>query len=104
MGCAKEIHYPDCKSSGTEGYASSVFAKSVIEWQFSSNASLSGFNPELFEDKIKKFNEDASEFRKLSGQLLINHLTTRLNRRMHVYPSAYELSPDHQYIRVRHQL
>ena len=62
-----------------EGYASSVFAKSVIEWQFSSNASLSGFNPELFEDKIKKFNEDASEFRKLSGQLLINHLTTRKN-------------------------
>ncbi|WP_274968560.1 DUF4011 domain-containing protein [Succinimonas amylolytica] len=66
--------------SGGEGYAMALFARSLVEWQFASSEALSGFNPDIFEDRIAKFNEDAAAFRKLSGQLLVERLTAARNR------------------------
>ena len=65
--------------SAGEGYAMALFARSLIEWQFSVSQELSGFNPEIFEDRIARFNDDAAAFRKLSGQLLAEHLAERKN-------------------------
>ena len=67
-------------ASAGEGYARALFAKSLIEWQFSQNEALSEFHPEIFEDRIARFNEDAASFRKLSGQHLIEQLTAEKNQ------------------------
>jgi DNA polymerase III delta prime subunit len=60
-------NYPD-------GYVSAVYAKSLIEWQFSQNQTLASFNKEIFEDKIKRFVSQTGNFNQLSRDLLKENL------------------------------
>ncbi len=57
-----------------EKYAKAFYAASVIKAATTLDASLAGFNAPIFDDWMRRYNEDASEFRKLSGRMLLQKL------------------------------
>ncbi|MBQ8708334.1 MAG: DUF4011 domain-containing protein [Succinivibrionaceae bacterium] len=63
-----------------DGYATAIFAKSLVEWQFCASKTLQSFNHEIFEDKVSAFAGASKDFNDLSQQMLCHLLRNQKQR------------------------